>query len=243
MASRSTVNADTARYVLSVYRGLFVLIALGVVPILVALPFRVLWFPDSNPNSWPLLLILGPATEESEKLSLLLVLSVFANLARIRLSSREPNLGRFLSPAFLFLVLPVASGLFNGLWEHYGSYATEPSDRLLLRLVAHTGYACAAFVTCLFVWRNGHRPAAGLWIGTLAGMVPHALFNFGRVAVLEWSVNTTFPYQPAVAFLSLAVAIALLGREVRKEPASTCAHLLVAKLTENKKGSVSSGSA
>jgi hypothetical protein len=231
------------RYVRTRYRGLLVLAASGVVPILVALPFRVFWFPESDPNTWLSLLILGPATEEAAKLTFLIVLSMFANLGRIWLYHRtqEPDRARFLSPAFLLLILPVASGLFNGLWEHFGFHASEPPDRILWRLAAGAGSACTAFVTCLFRWRKGSRPALGLWIGTLAGMAPHAVFNFERVAALEGIVIPPSPYQPVVALLWLAVAIALLSREVKNEPGSLSAHLLAADLGDANRRTPGSG--
>jgi len=96
---------------------------------------------------------------------------------------------------------------------------------LVLRVSADTGYSCAALATCLNVWRRGRQAWTGLWVGTLAGRVPHALFNLGPVAPLEWPVHA-FAYALVVGLSSFSSGLLLLNRELRHEPGSAYARLL-----------------
>lgn len=224
----SPLVVELRRYAVSARYVLLPLIGLALLPLIVVLPVRVLYFPDSSPNSWSLLTILAPATEEPVKLALILAFSSFANIVGILLRHRSHRAAgsRIVPPAVFLLLLPVVTGLFFGLWEHSTTYPAEPPIALVTRVVAHIGYTCTAFTTCLFIWRMGRRAATGLWLGILAGMVPHGLFNLGAVAPPEWPTHA-FTYALTVGLASFVVALLLLNRELQHEPGSPPARVLV----------------
>jgi hypothetical protein len=172
-------------------------------------------------------MVLGPATEEATKLLMIVVVGVFTNFVKIWLFRTTKVLRVSLaSPAEYLLLIPVAIGVFFGLWEHFTGYPWEPTIPMVVRVAAHTGYTCVAFATCLAVWRRGHRAWVGLWVGILAGMVPHALFNLGPVAPPEWPVHA-FIYAFVIGLSSLSLGLLFLNRALRHEPGSVYARVLL----------------
>jgi hypothetical protein len=115
--------------------------------------------------------------------------------------------------------------MFFGLWEHLTSYPSEPPIVLMTRVAAHTGYACTAFAICLFLWRSDRHPVIGVWVGTIAGMVPHSLFNLGPVAPANWPVHE-FAYTFVMGLATFFGSLLLLRRILDNEPGSDPARLL-----------------
>jgi len=198
------------------------------IPVVVSLAIRIPFFPDTNFNSWPLLLVLAPATEEALKLFLVVVASLVGHLyLSQRTSTHAGNTPEAGHQAALFvLVLPVEAGLFYGLWEHVSTYPAEPLLNTVARALAHMGYTLTALAACLFVWRRGYHAASGLWAGTLAGMLPHAIFNLGPLTPAGWPVTHTILYSLPVAAASFVIGLLLLRWEERFEPGSASGRLL-----------------
>ena len=225
--------SEMREYALSVRQDLLPLLGWSILPLFIILPIRVFWFPDSDRSSWVLLMVLAPATEEAVKLSLVLILSFFVNFATLSRPRHIPKTEAPNSPKseLVLLLLPVSIGVFYGAWEHVSTYPTEPALAFVIRIAAHTGYTSLAFATCLFIWRKGYAPAMGLWVGTVTGMVPHAIFNVGPVAPLDWPVHG-LTYTFSVGFASFVLALMLLGRDLQHEPGSRPARVLVASMRQ-----------
>lgn len=122
------------------------------------------------------------------------------------------------------LLVPLLVGFFFGVGEHYLMYPSECALSFVARVLGHPGFTLTALGVCLLVWRKRDRAAIGLSAGDLAGMLPHAFFNFGAVA--PWPLAHTVVYRLPVSIVSFAVGLALLREVLRREPASDPSWLL-----------------
>ncbi len=182
---------------------------MALVPLAVAIPLRVLFFQDDSPFT---VLFLGPATEESVKLA-----CVFLGLAIASLGlrgGRDPGLAlRY----WLFLVPWIVGGLY-GMFEGVVVYPGESGWDFTMREAAHGAFTGLALASSLWSWRGDASPWIGLGFGFLVAWAAHLAFN--EIALVSQFADVTFLDQLLYAIVVVALALVLLGRVVRGEPAS-----------------------
>lgn len=184
-------------------------LAAALAPALVILPVRALAVPDSSPFT---VLLLGPALEESLKLSATLLALTVAALVLPR--GRDPeNALRY----WLALAPWIVGGAF-GLTEGLVVYPGNPGTEFSLRELAHAAFAALGLAGVLGTWRVTGAPYVGIGVGLGAAWLAHFFFNV--LAVDALNLNATFLDQALYGLAVAVVAAACLGRTVAREPAS-----------------------
>ena len=181
----------------------------SLVPLALAIPLRALAFPDTSPVT---VLFLGPALEESLKLSGVILALTVASLA-FR-GGRDPALAlRY----WLFLVPWVVGGLY-GMTEGVLGYPGQGGLDFTLREAAHATFVALSVGGALWIWRHLDAPFFGIGFGFGAGFSAHLWFN--ALAFLSDYADVTFTDQVAYLALVFVLAVAVLAWGVRPAPAS-----------------------
>lgn len=176
-------------------------------------------FGDASPFT---VLLLGPAVEESQKLSALLA----ALLVAAYVLPRGRDAGNALR--YWLVLAPWVVGGAYGMIEGFVAYPGEPSIEFTLRELAHGTFAALALAAVLWVWREIDAPYAGLALGLGAAWVAHFVFN--ALAVWSDALHVTFADQALYTLAAFVVAAVLLGRVAVREPASReTGHLLAVR--------------
>lgn len=184
----------------------------ALVPLLIVTPLRLLRFPDDDPLT---MVVLGPAFEESLKLTATLLVLLLAS-AVLR-GGRDPALAlRY----WLFLAPWAVGGLF-GLLEGLAFYPGQGGADFTLREVAHATFVALALGAALGVWRSLEAPLFGIGFGFGAGFAAHILFN--GLGLLATFAGVTFADQVVYLAALVVLSVAVLSREVRADPGSRVA--------------------
>ncbi len=181
----------------------------ALVPALAIIPVRFFAFPDRSPVT---VLLLGPALEESLKLSATLLAMTL--MAFVLPRGRDPeNALRY----WLALAPWLVGGIY-GLTEGLVVYPGDPGIAFTMRELAHGSFAALGLAGTLWLWRESGAPYVGLGVGLGAAWVAHFLFN--ALAVDALSLGVTFTDQLLYTLAAAAVAAVCLGRMAAREPAS-----------------------
>lgn len=183
----------------------------ALVPLAIAGPLQLIRSSED-----PLtIVLLGPAFEESLKLSILMLALAFAAVA-LR-GGRDPALAlRY----WLFSAPWIVGGLF-GLLEGLAFYPGQGGPDFTLREFAHATFVALALAAALGVWRQLDAPFVGIGYGFATGLAAHIGFNL--LALFSVSLSVTFADQLAYLVLIFVIALLSLRREVRVRPPSRVA--------------------
>ncbi len=181
---------------------------MALVPLAIAAPLRAL-LPD---DSAFIAILVGPALEESLKLSAVVLVLTLASLA-LR-GGRDPAL---VLRYWLFLA-PWAVGGIYGMVEGLVVYPGQGGLDFTLREFAHATFVALSLATALRVWQRVDAPLFGISLGLAAGFAAHLWFN--GLALLSDVVGVTFADQAVYLAVVFAAALFLLAEAVRHEPAS-----------------------
>ncbi len=178
-------------------------------PLAIAAPLRALLLPDDSAFT---IVLVGPALEESLKLSgVILVLTVASIALR---GGRDPAL---VLRYWLFLV-PWAVGGMYGMMEGLFVYPGQGGLDFTLREFAHATFVALSLASALRIWQRVDAPLFGIGFGLAAGFAAHLWFN--ALALLSDVVDVTFTDQALYLAVVFAATLVLLGSAVRREPAS-----------------------
>jgi hypothetical protein len=181
----------------------------ALVPLVVATPLRILYFPDTSPFT---VLLLGPAFEESLKLAGVVLALTIASLTLS--GGRDPDLAlRY----WLFFVPWIVGGL-DGLVEGLAVYPRRSAVDLAMREFGHATFVALSVAAALFVWRRLSAPLFGIGFGFAAGFSAHIWFN--GLSLLVDAAEASSVDQQIYLALVLALTLAVLAWQVRTEPAS-----------------------
>ena len=181
----------------------------ALVPLAIAAPLRALAFADASPVT---VLFLGPALEESLKLSGVILVLTVASLA-LR-GGRDPAL---VLRYWLFLAPWIVGGLY-GMMEGIVGYPGQGGLDFTLRELAHATFVALSLGGALRIWRLLDAPLFGIGFGFAAGFSAHLWFN--ALAFLSDYVDVSFVDQVAYLAIVLVLTLVVLASEVRREPAS-----------------------
>ena len=178
-------------------------------PLLVVTPLRALYSPDIGPIA---VVLLGPAFEESLKLAgVILALTIASVTLR---GGRDPGLAlRY----WLFLVPWLVGGL-DGMVEGVLVYPGQGATDFALREIAHGAFVALSVAGALGIWQRTSAPLFGIGFGFGVGFAAHIWFN--ALALLADLGHSDHGYQTLYLALVFALALSLLARAVRREPAS-----------------------
>ncbi len=201
-------------------RGRLILFAAILLPLVVAVPLRALWFPDSATLT---IVLLGPATEESVKMAgtiaALLVLAMVL----------PPRIRRGLALRLRLFWVPWVVGGLYGAYEAVVGSAPESPYVSIIRIADHAAFTALGFSTALLLWRSGIRPLLGAATGLGVSILVHDVFN--AFAVFARFTTTGFAEQAAYGAGIVALSLLLSISVTRREPGSAVAAAFVLPFT------------
>lgn len=178
-------------------------------PLAIAAPLRALVLPDDSAFT---IVLVGPALEESLKLSgVVLVLTI----GSIALSGGRD---RALVLRYWLFLAPWAIGGVYGMMEGLIVYPGQGGLDFTLREFAHATFVALSLASALWAWQRLEAPLFGIALGFSAGFAAHLWFN--ALALLSDVVDVTFTDQALYLAVVFAGTLVLLARMVRREPAS-----------------------
>jgi hypothetical protein len=190
-------------------RGRLRIFAAVLVPLVIAVPLRALWFPDSTV---PTIVLLGPVTEESVKMAgtvaALLVLAMGLPPMIHRVSALRSR---------LFWVPWVVGGAY-GAYEALANLGRDAPFVSIFRVADHAAFTALGFTTALVLWKWGARPIEGAVAGLGLSILVHDVFN--AFAVFARFTVTGFVEQAAYGAGVVTLALVLSFRVTRREPGS-----------------------
>ena len=154
--------------------------------------------------SWEVTLVFAPVYEDCLKLGLVFYFLGMATLVTGALgSARRPE--TFRATRVTLVLYPMIAGGVLALFE--------PAS--LNRALGHTASVGLGFGVCLVAWRR-RNPFTGFLFGLTVAALVHSFLN----TAYYWPLVPTGGYQLMAALGLLVVAIWILSRTARKEPAS-----------------------
>lgn len=198
------------RTTLSIWREPSLRIFLAaLVPLAIAVPLRAFALPDGSAFT---IVLVGPALEESLKLSAVVLVLTLASMTQR--GGRDPPL---VLRHWLFWAPWVVGGVY-GMIEGLVVYPGQGGLDFTLREFAHATFVSLSAAAALRVWQRVDAPLFGIALGFASGFAAHLWFN--ALALLSDVVDLTFADQALYLAVVFAATVVLLGTAVRLEPAS-----------------------
>ncbi len=181
----------------------------ALVPLAIAAPLRAVALPDDSAFT---IVLVGPALEESLKLSAVVLVLTMASMTQR--GGRDPPL---VLRHWLFWAPWVVGGVY-GMIEGLIVYPGQGGLDFTLREFAHATFVALSTAAALRVWQRVDAPLFGIGLGFASGFAAHVWFN--ALALLSDVVDLTFADQALYLVVVFAATVILLEMAVRREPAS-----------------------
>lgn len=201
-------------------RGRLVIFAVVLAPLVLAVPLRAVWFPDTTAVT---IVLLGPATEESVKMAG--TIAVLVVLAMIL----PPMIRRATVLRSRLLWAPWVVGGLYGTYEAIIGYGRDSLYISIFRVADHAAFTALGFAAALALWRWSARPIGGALSGLGLSILAHDVFN--AFAVFARFTATGFFEQALYGAAVVTVALVLSILVTRQEPGSLVAAEFVLPFT------------